>query len=273
MEEDWDNLIILDACRADAFEEVANIERFDEYRRVISGGERTDEWAAANFRDKEFPDTVYVTGSPQISRVSPGSFHDLIEIWDDAFDENTHAILPSPIVSSARQARSDFPNKRIIVHFMQPHIPFVPDDNLRFRDWWDPHSGPENWEEIKDSGNIKTVWEAARKGVVNENDIWEGYLRNLEFVLDPVLELCDNMDGKTVITSDHGNLFGERVWPFPLRYYGHPRGILHDKLLTVPWAVINSNERINVKADGLESDTQMDDKKIKQRLKTLGYTE
>lgn len=38
MEEDWDTLIVLDACRVDYFREVADLDQFDDYSTRISLG-------------------------------------------------------------------------------------------------------------------------------------------------------------------------------------------------------------------------------------------
>lgn len=271
VEEDFDSLLLLDACRADSFESVTDTSEFDRYRRRRSSAERTDEWLASNFLDEAFPDTVYVTGSPQVSRVVPGSFHELVEAWDEAYNEETSAIMPKPISSRAREVNEEFPNKRLIVHFMQPHIPFVPDDDLRFRDWWDPSGGPENWEAAQNREGPKTIWEAVDESIVSRQQVIEGYEENLRFVLTHARDLAESLPGKTVITSDHGNLLGERVGPTPLRYYGHPRGFYHEKLLTVPWAVVETGERPEIVGDGIGSETEMDQEKIESRLKSLGY--
>ncbi|WP_186313321.1 hypothetical protein [Halorubrum salsamenti] len=53
MDEEWDNLIILDACRLDLFEETIDTGQFDEYRHVWSRGSKTDEWTYNNFIDEE----------------------------------------------------------------------------------------------------------------------------------------------------------------------------------------------------------------------------
>ena len=47
--------------------------------------------------------------------------------------------------------------------------------------------------------------------------------------------LIESLDGKTVVTSDHGNLFGRRLWPIPLQKYGHPPGLRFPELIEVPW--------------------------------------
>jgi hypothetical protein len=38
--------------------------------------------------------------------------------------------------------------------------------------------------------------------------VWEAYLDNLRYVLDNIEELLQNVDGKVVISADHGELFG-----------------------------------------------------------------
>lgn len=69
MEEDWDNLFILDACRFDLFEETIATEQFDAFEKSVSLGSRTDEWTFENFYGGQFGDTVYVTGSPVTIRL------------------------------------------------------------------------------------------------------------------------------------------------------------------------------------------------------------
>ena len=102
MGEDWDNLIVLDACRLDLFEETIDTDQFDEYQAVTSLGSRTDEWTIKNFHQQEFGDTVYVTGSPVTSKIISTEFHNLIEVWEDCFDEEKGAILPSSVADAAR---------------------------------------------------------------------------------------------------------------------------------------------------------------------------
>jgi len=42
------------------------------------------------------------------------------------------------------------------------------------------------------------------------------------------------MLGKSVITSDHMNLLGERLFPVPTKGYVHPIGLHKPELLKVP---------------------------------------
>jgi len=41
--------------------------------------------------------------------------------------------------------------------------------------------------------------------------VWEAYNENLDIVLTEIEALLDELDGKSVITADHGNLVGERL--------------------------------------------------------------
>jgi len=82
-------------------------------------------------------------------------------------------------------------------------------------------------------------------------------------VLDTIEPLL-NHDGRTVVTSDHGNNLGERMPLLPMRLYGHPTGIHHPALREVPWAVIDGESV----GDG---DRQMT--VDEEQLRSLGYAD
>lgn len=161
MEEDWDNLFILDACRADLFESVADTEDFDTYQRVTSLGSMTEEWTEQNFQSREFGDVVYVSCSPITSRAAPDAFHELVEVWREAFEDERKTVMPGQMANAAREAHELYPDKRLIVHFLQPHIPFVDAPELVFRDWWSPDG---SFEEA-DAEPPRNVWGAMAMGL------------------------------------------------------------------------------------------------------------
>lgn len=78
-----------------------------------------------------------------------------------------------------------------------------------------------------------------------------------------------------MITSDHGNLFGERFFPFFIRKYGHLCSTYAKKLIKTPWLVTEKGKRKEIKnSEKVEYDTFLDDSEerdIKEKLKTLGY--
>lgn len=269
MTEDWDTLVVLDACRFDLFESVADLGRYDDYTAVTSAGSMTAEWVRKNFAGGSYPDTVYVTANPFVSKLAGDVFHELVEVWRDSFDLDHRTVLPGPVVEAARAAHERFPDKRLVVHFMQPHFPFVRREELQFSGWRN--------EEIMDdeprSGRPTDPWDALEMGLVTREAVLEGYADNLSYVLEHVDGLLDELDGRTVVTSDHGNLLGERAWPFPVRLYGHPQGVRLPGLVRVPWAVVDDGDRREVVAGATRSESDYDREQLTERLRDLGYHE
>lgn len=130
MNEDWDNLIVLDAAQYDLFEETIDTDIFDNYSTVTSIGSTSGQWLSRNFSDRTFGDTINVTANPHTSVEVPEQFFELIEvdqepIADSEKDGEILAFHPETLCEAARTAHEEFPNKRMIVHFMQPHYPFI----------------------------------------------------------------------------------------------------------------------------------------------------
>lgn len=84
--------------------------------------------------------------------------------------------------------------------------------------------------------------------------------------------LLDDISGKIVVFADHGNFVGERQGPIPTRrMYGHPWGVYAPELVIVPWFVIDSQERREIRSDPPEYSETMSDQMIQDRLRALGY--
>lgn len=274
MDEDWDTLIVLDACRADLFEQHANLSDFDEYQRKVSRGSTTLEWVEQNFADESYGDTVYITTNPYVSLAAGDAFHELVELWVDEFDDELNTVQPDQVVSAAKRVHEEYPHKRVVVHFMQPHHPFVPSPELQFDGWHvaeydDWREDASNTTDEKDG--VGTPWEALFKGVVSREAVWNAYGSNLDLALDAVDDLLGDIEGKVAITSDHGNMLGERTFPFPLRVYGHPVGIRNSELVEVPWAVVQRGNRREIETDSTDSVGLDDQETIDDRLEALGY--
>ena len=274
MKEDWDNLIILDGCRADVFEEVVSIDQFDDYRRVKSLGGATGEWSSRNFADGEYGDTVYINGNPNPSRLAGDSFHHMEEVWRYSFDDEKLTVLPKDIITESKHALTEYPNKRFIIHFMQPHRPFLNTEDLQFSSWApDIEDGKikGTTQGSTDHDGPDKPWDALEHGLVDKETLWEAYRRNLEFVYEKAGKFWEELSGKTVITSDHGNLVGERDFPVPVRQFGHSGGSRHPNLITVPWAIYNKGNRREIKKEEMNSESQATKSELKQRLQDLGY--
>jgi hypothetical protein len=69
-------------------------------------------------------------------------------------------------------------------------------------------------------------------------------------------------------------MVGERAFPFPIREWGHPRGIYTEQLVKVPWLVDDTGPRRKVVTEAAESETSdVDEETVADRLKNLGYAE
>jgi hypothetical protein len=267
MSEDWDNLLILDATRADTFEECFSTQDFDDYRRVHSPGCASPEWMRKTFSGRCFEDTVYVTANPWIAKTAPNSFVETVNIWTETTDKETedfqdaiglsgaglehNATIPADVVNQyALDAHERWPNKRLLVHYFQPHGPQIglPDGELR--------------DEPADVGMGRL-----RSGEISRKEYMDAYRDNLQYVMFHARKLSDKLGGRSVFSSDHGELFGDRLWPWPIRGYGHLDGLYHPKMTEVPWAVSDGDRR-NITLDDT-TEHNMED--VDDRLRDLGY--
>ena len=259
MEKDWDNLIILDACRYDTFVEVYG--KPSEY--IISRGSSTREFLEQNFVGRIFRDTVYVTASPWVDLLCKNSFVKVISLWKDYWDNEIGTVFPDVVRDIALEVSEKYPDKRLIIHFIQPHHPFIKDPELNT--FWKIEGRaikPLEPIELKKDFN---PFEEVKKGRLELKKVYKAYKRNLEAVLPHALKLAKELEGKSVISADHGEAFGEIAWPFPIRIYGHPSYVHIPALVKVPWLVINKNERKRIRVS--EKDRlKLHISRIKKRL-------
>lgn len=271
MDQDWDNLVIFDACRHDLFERVIGTDQFDSYETVTSLGSNTGEWTVRNFRDEEhqseFGDTVYVTGNISVSRrIDGGNFHDIYDVWRAGFDETIGAVPPEAVVEAARGAYSEYPHKRLVVHILQPHCPFLDrKDETYTSDVFEPPNEQET----------DYVWHDLAQGNVSLDALIEAYGETLRIGWEAAEPLIDELDGRTVVSSDHGNMYGERPWPYLMPIYAHPTKTRPKELVEVPWAVLEAEgDRRRITDGGVSgssADDDIDAETLEIQLEALGY--
>lgn len=154
-------------------------------------------------------------------------------MWNRDFDDDAGTVPPQAMVDAAREASEEFPNKRLIIHFMQPHGPFI-------------GSSISNAE--------------------TEDRYWKAYDEHLSYVLEYVHDLLDTLSGKSIITGDHG-----QISPGPIRdalgVGGHKPRLRHPGLVQVPWATVNGDRR-SITAGTTEASVG---EEIDERLRDLGY--
>jgi len=131
MRESWDYLIILDACRYDYFERCYLNFFQGELSKKTSKGSCTSEWLNNSFPDY-YDDIIYITANPQINSVSQvygfmagEHFHKVYEIWKDGWDTQKQTVLPETLTNAAIEIFKKTRNKRYIIHYLQPHAPYL----------------------------------------------------------------------------------------------------------------------------------------------------
>jgi hypothetical protein len=251
--EDWDILVVLDACRYDYFKEEVDFD--GELSSITSRGSTSSEFMRGNFSEKQLHNTIYISANGFYGalrdelRSSVYKHVDLYsEEWRDEYGISTN---PNTVTKKALDISREYPNKRLIIHYLQPHQPYL---------------GEFGREKFVPGGNLR---ESIENSDVSSGDVKKAYRENLNLVLDEVKILLDELDGKTVISSDHGEMLGERKGLF--RYYGHFDGVYWEELVQIPWYTVKSGPRREIIAEDPEQTEEVDEEEIEDNLRALGY--
>ncbi len=249
---DWNYLIVLDACRYDYFEKVYKkypILRRGRLEKVCSPGSSTREWLLSVFGNGRYDDVVYISANPFVN--SKGipyrgfdpkryfRFHKIVDVWDFGWVEELKTVHPGEVNKAVLVAVKLYRNKNFVIHYMQPHYPYL---RFNVRAGFSDRLKGVVRREIADmlgEGRLRKLVRRfigllpsdiellARKGGVR--GVRRAYEENLEIVLGYVARLLRHLHGKVVVTSDHGELLGERGM------FDHPYGKRFPELIEVPW--------------------------------------
>jgi hypothetical protein len=273
VDEDWDYLIILDACRYDLFREQNDLDGDLQSRRSVASNTTT--FLQRNFLYETLHDTVYVTANPKVESLVNNSlgddpiFHSVVSLSDE-WDEQYPTIAPEKVTETALETKERFEDKRLIIHYMQPHAPFIGPKADALHERLDGLLLPNRVDRRPfDSYGYDVM--ADDNFDIDRADIWEAYSECLQLALESVSEFVDATSGRVVVTADHGELFHERIGSLGPRLSGHPQNLKTDVLREVPWLVIDDGNRPNVRADPPIEPADVDDEAIDKRLQYLGY--
>lgn len=271
---DWDNLLLLDACRYDLFEEALAEHPLDgTLSKRTSTETGTPGYLAENFGDRQFHDLVYVTANPYVNtKLADDTFHAVDPVWDDGWDDDLQTVLPETMADRALAAAEKYPDKRLLVHFNQPHAPFVGEHRLDGKKVSAIREVALGNDRPDARDRLRTPFEQLGAGERTHEEVWTAYRSNLLRAFPAVERLLEELSGLTAVTSDHGNALGERAWPFPIRVYGHPLGIPIPALTEVPWLVSQNGDRKDVTVE-VPGETDDVSEETEQRLRMLGYAE
>lgn len=269
MSQNWDNLILLDACRYDVFEDQSALE--GNLRGVLSKGSRSWEFMQANFTGRELHDTIYVTANPYVGYLDDSTFYTVDSLLD-CWQEEPGTVPPEEVVQAASELHEEYPNKRLIVHFMQPHLPYLGATADRCRERVDLRGyQPSNDSPVSAEESGMSWWAAVRRGYISREETRQAYSETLEIVIQNARELVEQINGKSVISADHGEMLGERITPLTHRRYGHPKRLFTEELRKVPWFELPCEERRDIQSDSPIGFDRPDDSTLNERLQALGY--
>jgi hypothetical protein len=162
-------------------------------------------------------------------------------VYEYGFDDERGAMLPRTMTDRAVTIGRERSPERCIVHYMQPHAPYIG---------------------VK--GQPNHIFEDLWNGSLHHEEAWEAYIQTLRAVLDEVEMLLENYDAdKVAITADHGEAFGE--WTF----YSHNIGCPHPAVRRVPWVETTAKDEGTFepsieRVDGVSAN-------IEDQLTQLGY--
>ena len=230
LKQDWFLVIVLDACRPDSFRRWISKNRRGLLKRlktVRSEGRRTPLWFTKTFGGKKL-DLTYISGNPYINSAgvtSVGSmakncFTTVIDAWK-VWDKKEQTCMPQTVNRFALRNKKP----RLIVHYMQPHQPYVGKKRLPpqfyYRERW--HSMDHR---LKERPTILQVHQRRfNKRAIGL--IRAAYESNVDLVCSHAFKLVDEFKRTAVITADHSEMMGENGKWF--------HNCNHPNLNIVPW--------------------------------------
>jgi hypothetical protein len=308
IKEKWDYLIVLDACRYDYFEKVYGKHLSGSLEKRISAGTGTAEW-----RDKCFgsyyDDIIYISANPYINSVTAirgfcgkDHFNRVFDLWLEEWDDKHGTVLPERVTQRAKEIITAHADKRVIVHYIQPHEPYLTDkivvpgfktpevggilQGIQKESWFIKKlmslvSGLCYWLGIRGNRVVWKIREVLGLGPSNPMDavrrrygdkvLREVYEENLKAVLPHAAELVEHLSGRIIITADHGEMLGEDGC------YCHWSRAKRRELREIPWLIIDKGPKAQaprkqrVGKQVQDKPTEDIQKKIEQRLGNLGY--
>lgn len=287
LQEDWDLLVVLDTCRVDVLNQVQE-HTSEGWLSDNSIGEKysiggsTLEWTAQTFSEgyeDEVSEIDFIAGNMMVQEVLDGNlrpedsanisyaptswntldrtkFNEFLPAWeyrDSRGPDKGHVDRPHPsaktVADTAIVHGREHDPKRMIVHYIQPHYPYYAAAESAGR------TQLHDWERFP--------FPSLRDGSIGLENVWNTYTTELESVIKSVGVLLNNYDAeRAIITSDHGEAFGEWFG------YKHRGGTIHPKVRRVPWVQTTAQDRETIKPNLDLSCSELSRDEI---LDALGY--
>jgi hypothetical protein len=259
LSKDWDNLIILDACRYDTFNQISDLTGDLRYKYTKSSA--TYQFIRLNFKNRNYNDIVYISANNwylKLRKEINSEIHSFVDLQDcgkgvGLSDDGLTVVSPQSVTDIAIEKAEQFPNKRIIVHYLQPHHPFI---------------GPVGRENFPHQS--ESLLNVVRQSDASDRLLYDAYKENLKITLPEVQRLLNHLYGKSIVTADHGEMLGDRHDFFPIKDYGHHPGIHNDATTKVPWLINQSGDRKKTFEENPQK-SRTDMNQVDETLRNLGY--
>lgn len=249
---DWDVLIVLDACRADALQRIADWP----VESATSPASCTPEWVDVVGTEGVFDQTHIVSGNPKYEQVDPPIEDATIEpYWESHWNTQLQTTLPESILDRVDELL-DESSDSIVAHLQQPHWPYVAKLG---GDWMLAYDDCGPWE--VGTGEIDSLQVAMQRGVIDIETAKMAYEASISSVWDTVVQYLYEWierDRTVIVTADHGETFGRLR---ELGMYEHPCNCHLRSLVTVPWIEFFPSDEAQTPDD------------VEDRLRALGYAQ
>ncbi|MFC7006877.1 hypothetical protein [Halalkalicoccus salilacus] len=183
---------------------------------------------------------------------------EVIDVWDHGWDDELGTVPPESLASSLREHRDAVERaERTVLHYMQPHAPYLTrGKGQKLTQIRKGINRQGEAEEADDDTVLSSVSDAIRPRIestlegsefaqkaglwleLDPTGLWRDgtretamayYEENLRIAFEAVAELIEELDGRVVVTADHGEAFGEEgVWEHHIETH-------IPALMEVPW--------------------------------------
>lgn len=208
--EEWDCLVVLDACRWDALNELVD----GDVRKLRTPAESsTPDWMMKVWEDERWDSTTYLSANTfttyvreleKYGTVLENYVDEYIECWKSG-QKTFGAVEPGYMVRKGQ--RKEPP---IVLHLIQPHTPFIGDVSLRVRG-----VSEDNLPDVVPSEDsvraTNPIYRLVESGNISPELARTAYVENLKYALEYV-EMIKDEFGSVVVTSDHGECLGPDEW-------------------------------------------------------------
>jgi hypothetical protein len=229
LDKKWDILILLDGCRYDSFE------KYNPYKGKLTpfdiGCNGTRQYFQMNFNGRNCKDVVVVNHIiifPEWVDIS--KFHKVADIYKTHWNYDYSVVLPEDNTEAALEQIEKHPDKRILIYYAQPHIPFLDRGTNLIK--LKSHKQCSYKNEItgklaKYLNSMKNIFPPipfwylekvfgsnAGIGEIFFKEGFEGLKKSYDYNLIRTLKSLEDitkLNKKVVITSDHGKVIGEHL--------------------------------------------------------------